>query len=112
VVTNSIVWNNTTGSGSGTNYGGSCTFAYSCTAPTAAGVSNITANPLFVNAGGGNYRLAKTGELSPCLDAGTNLAWMVGALDLAGANRILGIRVNMGAYEDEIPLFGTVYKIR
>jgi len=59
-----------------------------------AGVGSITNNPLFV--GGGNYRLQAG---SPCINAGTNQAWMTGAKDLAGHNRITGGTVDMGAYE-------------
>ncbi len=36
---------------------------------------------------------------SPCVDTGTNQAWMVGALDLAGDARIYNTFVDMGAYE-------------
>ncbi len=45
-----------------------------------AGIGNITADPLFLNAASGNYRL---GGLSPCVDAGSNLTVPVGVvLDL------------------------------
>jgi fructose-specific component phosphotransferase system IIB-like protein len=43
-----------------------------------------------------NYRLLPT---SPCIDAGMNEEWMVGALDLDGNPRILDGTVDMGAYE-------------
>ncbi len=81
--------------------------AYSCwgvLSGTASGSGTITNNPLFINAGSGygtnlvagDYRLQAS---SPCVDTGTNQAWMVGAQDLAGTNRILNGIVNMGAYE-------------
>jgi hypothetical protein len=96
VVTNSIVLNNTTVLGRGMNYGGPSTFAYSYSLPLPAGVGNITAAS-FVDAAGGNYRLMPC----PAVDAGTNLAWMTGALDLDGNPRTNGVnnRVDMGAYE-------------
>ena len=56
----------------------------------------ISADPLFVNAGIGDYRLQAG---SPCVNAGTNQAWMVGASDLTGNARISGGTVDMGAYE-------------
>lgn len=36
---------------------------------------------------------------SPCINAGTNLDWMVGATDLDGALRILGETVDIGCFE-------------
>jgi len=49
-----------------------------------------------VNRSAGNLRLLAN---SPCINAGTNQAWMVGAFDLDGNPRIAGGRVDMGAYE-------------
>lgn len=77
-----------------------CTFTYSCTLPNPGGAGNITNDPQFVNAAAGNYRLIQT---SPCINAGTNQAWMIGATDLDGNPRILGERVDMGAYE-QVPV--------
>jgi hypothetical protein len=108
VVTNSIVWNNTTGSGVGTNYGGTCTFGYSCTAPLPSGTGNIMSDPLFVNAAGGNYRLASKPPASPCNDKGMNLVWMTDAVDLGGNLRIQHDIVDMGAYESVFIPAGTV----
>jgi PKD repeat protein len=95
-VTNSIVLDNQTGSADASiaNYDSSSTFAYSCATPEPSGVGN-TDTALFVDAGAGNYQL----EASPAVNGGTNLAWMVGAYDLAGTNRILAGTVDMGAYE-------------
>lgn len=57
----------------------------------------ITADPLFVNAAQGNYRLTSA---SPCVDAGTNQTWMVGATDMGGVNARIGKKfVDMGPYE-------------
>ena len=84
----------------GPNYSGS-TFAHSCTTPLPPGEGNIDAEPLFMNAAAGDYRLAYG---SPCIDTGTNLSAIV-TNDLDGNPRPLdgngdGIAAfDMGAYE-------------
>ena len=68
---------------------------YSCAnIITPIGAGSITNNPVFV--GGGDYRLQSN---SPCIDTGTNQAWMTGAKDLDGNQRIWNTTVDMGAYE-------------
>ncbi|MCG2658916.1 MAG: hypothetical protein L6437_01545, partial [Kiritimatiellae bacterium] len=57
---------------------------------------NITSAPLFVDRPNYNYRL-RAG--SPCINAGTNQAWMTGAFDLDERMRIRYVTVDMGAYE-------------
>ncbi len=59
---------------------------------------NLTANPRFVDAAHGDYRL---GAGSPCINAGFNLDWMADAPDLGGTRRILPRdgSVDIGAYE-------------
>lgn len=59
---------------------------------------NIAVNPQFVNTSTTNFRLQAS---SLCINAGTNLPWMNGAVDLDGRNRIdrFSGRVDMGAYE-------------
>ncbi len=54
----------------------------------------FTEDPFFL--GSGNYRLEAG---SPCIDAGTNQAWMAGAGDLDGRTRIIGAAVDIGCYE-------------
>ncbi len=81
--------------------GGEGTTAHSwfedcATWPLPRGIGNITNDPQFVNAAAGDYRLLPT---SPCINAGTNQAWMVGATDLDGNPRIARGIVDMGAYE-------------
>ncbi|MFA5689993.1 MAG: InlB B-repeat-containing protein, partial [Kiritimatiellales bacterium] len=89
-----IVWGNSANIGS--NYNDS-SFAYSCTAPLPSGIGNIDADPLFVNAGGGNLYLQAD---SPCINAGHN-EFAMGDVDLAGNPRIQGGTVDIGAYEFE-----------
>ncbi len=77
-----------------------------------SGAGNITNNPLFMNVAGGNYRLIKT---SPCVNAGVNQAWMMGALDLDGALRIspkVGGTVDIGAYEFYFSASGTLLSVQ
>ncbi|MFH0909409.1 MAG: ELWxxDGT repeat protein [bacterium] len=90
---NSIVYFNTA-----TNSGNNCysgIVAYACTTPDPGGVGNITSDPLFVNRAAGNYRLSST---SPCIDVGNN-AYASGDVDMDGNLRIIGVAVDMGAYE-------------
>ncbi len=69
---------------------------FTCTMPAAtAGSSNINRNPLFVDAGAGNYRLQLG---SPCTNAGNTVLASTGA-DVAGEARVAHGRVDMGAYE-------------
>lgn len=82
---------------------------YSCVEPPpAAGDGNIDADPAFVDAASGNWRLA---DNSPCLGKGRNQGWMETATDLDGNPRIRGIVVDMGAYE-LLPPRGTLILLR
>jgi len=56
----------------------------------------ITSSPQFVDLVGKDFRLANN---SPCIDTGTNAAWMVGTYDFAGNARIFNFIVDMGCYE-------------
>ncbi len=64
------------------------------------GEDNISLDPRFVNAAGGDFRL---GAGSPCIDTGTNEEWMWDEVDLDGNPRICrgetSWTVDMGAYE-------------
>lgn len=90
---NCIIYGNTASTGPNYHSG---TLTYCCTLPHPGDGGSITNAPLFANAGGGNYSLQAG---SPCIDAGTNRAWMAGGADLGGAPRILKGRVDMGAFE-------------
>jgi len=96
---NCIVYFNTgTNAASGNWYESSIPFTNCCTTPLPTGSSNITNNPAFVDPGAGNWRLSAD---SPCLNAGTNQAWMTTTYpyDLDGNARIRYTHVDIGAYE-------------
>ena len=101
-MTNCIVWGNTNSDFTITVTGD---VSYTCSNPQQAGEGNTGANPQFANTNN-NFRLTAN---SPCLNTGTNQAWMTNAVDLAGQRRIdrLNGRVDMGAYEyiNKITLF-------
>jgi formylglycine-generating enzyme required for sulfatase activity len=92
-LTNCIVWLNTASTESNV---ANCVVSYSCTTPDPGGAGNITADPLFIDPANGNFHLQSA---SPCLDMGTDEAWMTGAVDLDGNPRIQGLAVDIGAYE-------------
>lgn len=89
---NSICWSN-----SGSDFSRSDSF--SC-GPDYTGTGSITNDPLFISST--DFHLQ---SISPCINAGTNGAWTIGATDLDGNPRIwpVGGTVDMGAYECFIP---------
>ena len=106
VVTNCILWGNSPNQildWSGT--GCSTTVNYSDVQDnwSGAGSNNINADPLFVNAAGGDLRLSSSS--SPSVDTGDNSAAGLPATDLAGNPRVSDGNkdhiavVDMGAYE-------------
>ncbi len=108
---NTIVWDN---QGGGVPI---ITDYYSCGLGF-TGPGSINAAPCFVDPGGGgygtnhiagNYRLCRD---SPGINAGTNLPWIAGLVDLDGRARIdrFSGRVDMGCYE--FILSGTLYHVR
>jgi len=74
----------------------SCIPSYTGLAPGQANITN--ASPQFADIVGGDVHLLNN---SPCINTGTNQAWMEGAVDLDGHRRIDLFRrvVDMGAYE-------------
>ncbi len=70
--------------------------AFCCTQPLPAGSGHVTNSPGFVSRAGGNYRLLSN---SPCINRGTNQAWMAGQADLDRTARIVAGIVDLGAYE-------------
>ena len=87
---------------SSSNYGGSGATVLFCNTTPSTGVACVTAAPAFV--GAGDYHPS---FLSPCLNAGTNLAWMSAALDLDLGPRLVGAGVDLGAYE-----LGTIHYVK
>ncbi len=73
---------------------------HSCAPELTAGVhGNLVSDPEFVNAASGDYGLAVG---SPCIDSGTNQAWMAEAVDLTGEARIVNAIVDLGAFEFQL----------
>jgi len=98
-ITNCIFWNN----GDYDLYG--CTATYSCLQHEHPGEGNIYENPMFVSMGHWDddydnwvdfdFRLLPD---SPCIDAG-DASYMSEPNDLDGKPRVMGGRIDMGAYE-------------
>ncbi len=79
------------------------------------GTGNITCpDPKFVadaaNACGAPYYSLR--HASPARDAGLSQAWMSGAYDLGGTNRIIGASVDIGCYESFLPMAGFILSFR
>ena len=90
---NTIFWDNSSGGGA-PNYD-ILAATNCCMDVMREGTGNFSADPLFVDAENGNYRLAGG---SPCIDAGDN-AWASGGSDLAGNGRVQNGTVDIGAFE-------------
>jgi len=104
-ILNCIIWGNTAGEGPQLHTSSQPT--YSCIQDwIEGGEGNIALNPQFVDADGpdddhetyvdNNFRLLPD---SPCINAGKNEDWMWQAVDLDGDPRVVGGKVDMGAYE-------------
>lgn len=87
------------------NISGTGPMAYCCTTPLPAGSGNLTNEPVFVDLVNGDLHLQSS---SPCINAGNN-ACVTGASDLDGNSRIVGGRVDLGAYEYQSPTTVTFY---
>ncbi|MCK5853427.1 hypothetical protein KAH27_10405, partial [bacterium] len=79
-----------------TNYSSDSVFWFNCTFPEITGDNNITNEPNFIDYEDGDFRLHHD---SPCFNAGTNEAWMIGMPDLSYQDRIIDGTVDIGAYE-------------
>ena len=98
---NSILWKK---NATVDSWSGSCTFHYSQVQKAAAssvpGTNNASSDPLFATVEPLNpfYQLTSS---SPCRDQGTNVVPGISfpALDLAGAPRVVGGKVDRGALE-------------
>ena len=101
-VVNSIVWDNNTPSTLSSN-GGTGNATYSNIDGGSAGEGNIDADPLFVDAGNGDYSLQ---EGSPCIDAGTADVNGDGVDDITD---YFGTAPDMGAFEYLVAVEGLQY---
>jgi hypothetical protein len=102
-VTNCIVYANTSAGASNNLISTAGTRGYSCAPELTSGTGNITGDPRFQRKAGTMADYYRLVHGTPCKDTGTNLTWMTNAVDLEGYPRIIGSRVNMGAYEHIIP---------
>ena len=100
LIQNSIFWNNTH---SISSLNTPLHITFSNIQGGFSGTGNINSDPLFA----ADYKLQAA---SPCTNAGdpqtntTGYAVQSGELDLATANRIMGTRIDMGAFENESAL--------
>ncbi|QMW01120.1 choice-of-anchor Q domain-containing protein [Spirosoma foliorum] len=98
-LTNNIIWNNSFAyNNSSGNKAPVYNISYSDIQGGFSGTGNINADPLFVDATNGNYRLLRN---SPCINTGdpASTTANVSSTDLVGSSRIFGGRIDMGAYE-------------
>lgn len=108
-VVNSIVWDNPVGNLPPDDIAAPAICSFSCSPKLTEGErGNVARSPRFVDAGNGDYRLARG---SPGINAGVNQEWMAGAVDLAGQPRIRSQRVDIGAYES-VPPSGSILLLR
>jgi hypothetical protein len=82
-------------SATGTNYAqGALMYCGTFPMPT-NGVGNFTNEPAFMDIASGDFHLRSN---SPCVNTGTNYSGL-NSLDLDGRPRLIGARVDLGAYE-------------
>lgn len=98
-IENCIVWGNihriTPNLGTRDFYGATAATVSNCCSPVAVGSAPVTAEPLFIDASRGDYRLQAG---SPCIDAGAT-AVNTAATDLGGTQRVIGTAIDIGAHE-------------
>lgn len=95
VFLNCIIWGNTA-SNATDNWGSDGgVFSNCCTIPE-VGENCVTNDPSFAHPELWDLHLRGS---SPCINAGTNQAWMAGGTDFDGSPRITGPSVDIGAYE-------------
>jgi len=99
-VYNSIVYYNNGADFGSFGAGDSWTCDYSCVSTDVGAPHNTMADPMFTSYALDNYVLQ---GVSPCINTGSNMPWMVGEVDMNGNQRILFDIVDMGAYESDVP---------
>ena len=104
ILKNCIVYYNTAKISNNIN---NCTVSYSCS-PELHSSGNISAPPQFVSTNTSNYRLIPD---SSCIEAGNN-AYAISELDLDGNKRIIGCRIDMGAYEYANVITGALMRVQ
>ncbi len=109
VLTNCILWGNTAPANGGLFADASSNpqITYSNIQGGHVGIGNINVDPFFADQSSANFRLLPT---SPCINAGTPDTTGLGltATDLDGNPRVLGCRVDMGAYENTRSVGGNI----
>jgi probable HAF family extracellular repeat protein/predicted outer membrane repeat protein len=100
-ITSCIFWDNSNEQITGDS--GTTTVSYSCIQGGHQGIGNIDTDPLFVDPSGGDYHLLPA---SPCIDTGDpDYLPAPDETDLDGLPRVIGGRIDMGAYEfNHIPV--------
>ena len=85
----------------GPNFSGNATYNGCCITPLpASGTGSMTNDPVLIDFTGANFRLQTN---SPCINAGVGNA---GSSDLDGRSRVVGGRIDIGAYEFQGPGIG------
>ena len=95
-IRNSIIYDNSASLGSANHWEGIPEATERCCTTPSMGSGCITSPPQWMDLPNGDFRLRPT---SPCLNAGTNLAWMTGAYDVERYPRVSSTTVDIGAYE-------------
>ena len=99
IVTNCAFWNNFQIADVSSSPSSRVSISYCISPQTYGGLGNLTANPLFVDAANGDFRLQACSPAINAGDAATTSA-MVGLVDFAGNPRFYADgRIDMGAYE-------------
>ncbi len=120
-IRNTIIFHNTSDGADRSNVfvvaGSGIVFTNCCTAPLDNGVDqpitpnadNMDYDPSLISLESGNYRLQRN---SPCINAGANMPWMAGAVDLDGRRRLdrFSGLVDLGCYE--YVLEGTIFSLK
>ena len=107
-VRNTIAWGNEAERGfeqdvftNGVNKAVTEMCTYSCAPELTAGEGNITEAPRFATSSRKPVYSLSSG--SPCVNAALGQDWMAESVDLSGAQRLFGVKPDMGCYEKQKP---------